>query len=276
MVPLHIGEDVKRFEPSPISADAYRILGVLSDERQRGVLSNILQTTAAQAGMTGVALQQVLHTALNALEPYAVGMVDFGRMFGTHFLEQLKAADYGTMSLVGRSGRSFFRIEFDPKEDLGERRYKALPIFKPALPDDMFIKAQTARILLDPRRPVMSLVTVLENVLQLDDPEGEINRIFADIADLDPVIVLERVASVLEEQEEFDLAARIRQKEFQQNFVQDLQFRQLLAQAGVGGAIPGPSPETGAPTATGGGGLRQGQGQPTTTPGGIPGERTTP
>ena len=275
-IPLHIGEDVKRFEPSPITNDAYRIMGLLQDERQRGVLSNILQTAAAQAGMTGVALQQTLHTALNALEPYSTGMQDFGRQVASHILEQLKGAtDIGVLSLVGRSGRSYFRLEFDPKEDLDERKYKPVPVFKPSLPEDMFIKAQTARILLDPRRPVMSLVTVLENVLQLDDPEGEIDRIFADIADLDPVIVLERVAKVLEEEGEAEIAERIREKEFQAKFIQDLQFRQMLAAAGVQ-QMPGPSAETGAPTATGGGIGRPGQGQAPGAPPGIPGERVTP
>ena len=119
----------------------------------------------------------------------------------------------------------------------------------------------------------MSLVTVMENVLQLDDPEGEIGRIFADIADLDPVIVLERVAKVLEEQGEPELAARIRMKEFQQNFIQEMQFRNVVAQ---GQAQPGASPETGSPEATGGGGGRQGQGQAQVQPAGIAGERNTP
>lgn len=258
-IPLRIGETVERFDPVPVNSDAWQLLALLRDERQRGMLANILQASSAFQG-SGVVLQQTLHAALNALEPFSTGMADFGRQMGTHVLEQLKVAGVGVLNLVARSGRSFFAIDFDPKTELADRKYKPLPIFRPSLPEDMLIKAQTARILLDPRRPVMSLASVLDKVLQLDDPEGEEDRIFADIANLDPVIVLQRVAEALRAEGEDELADRIEQEQVKAVFIKEMQFRQMLTQ-GQGGGIPGPGPETGSPTATGGGQTREGQGQ---------------
>ena len=107
----------------------------------------------------------------------------------------------------------------------------------------------------------MSLITVLDQVFQLDDPEGEISRIFEDIANLDPVFVLEHVAQALEKAGQPEFAARIRQVEFQKAFAEDVRNRQM-AMAAESMAQPGPGPETGAPSATGGGQPRPGQGQP--------------
>jgi hypothetical protein len=161
---------------------------------------------------------------------------------------------------------------------LGKRKYRPFPVFSPSLPEDMMMKAQVARILLDPRRPVASLATVIDRVFQWEDPEGEENRIFADIANLDPVIVLERIAQALEEEGLPEVAERIRTQEFRATWQRDMQFRQMQAAAGVEGALPGPGPETGATTATGGLTGRPGQGQAAEQGGGIgaTGERQAP
>ncbi len=261
-IPLRIGESAERLEPRPIDSDAWRLLEILKDERQRGTLADIIQSASGFSG-TGILFQQVIAAARNGLEPYGSAMTDFGRMAGSHILAQLQATkDLPTMSLVVRSRRSYFRIEFDPKVDLEARKYKPVPVFKPALPEDLLIKAQIARILLDPRRPIMSLVTVLDQVFQLEDPEGEIWRMFEDIANLDPVFVLEHVAQALERAGQPEFAARIRQVEFQKAFVEAAQLKQLQgAQMATEAAQAGPGPETGAPSATGGGQPRPGQGQ---------------
>jgi len=92
------------------------------------------------------------------------------------------------------------------------------------------------------------------------------------------VIVLERVAQALEAEGLPEVAERIRTEEFRANWTRDLQFRQMQAAAGVEGALPGPGPETGAVTATGGLAGRPGQGQAAEPGGGqgVTGERETP
>lgn len=297
-IPLHIGEDVQKFVPEPINQDAYKLMEILQDERQRGMLNNILQANGGLTAQSGIVLQQTINAALNSLEPFGSGLEDFGMMFQEHMLEQLRTADIGTLSLVARgSNRSYVRMEFDPKSDLDDRKYSFVPIFKPAVPEDLMTKAQAATLLLNPRNPMMSIITVLQEVFQLEDPEGEMKRMLEDIANRDPVILLERIATILDEEGESDMADRIRQKEFQAKFADDVQQMQLEAEKaqleaataqqqqpqpqpgtpvpgpGGPGMVPGPVPggpgPAGAPTAGGPmATVQPGQGGPDLNPGG--------
>lgn len=264
-VPLRIGEDVQRFVPEPINADAYKLIDIVQDEKKRGLLDTILQANGALSAASGIVLQQTINAALNGLNAYAVGLEDFGTMFSEHILEQLKMADTGTLALVSRgASKTYNRLEFDPKTDLEDRKYHMAPIFKPALPEDIMTKAQAATLLLNPRNPIMSILTVLREVFQLEDPEGELDRMLEDIANRDPVILLERIATVLDEEGEPEMAQRIRQKEFQAKFSDDLQQKQMdvqqqqldaqsqqQGQQGPPGG-PGAGAPTGGPPGTGG------------------------
>ena len=231
-------EDLRRAEMSPVTPDAYRLVAILDNERQKGVLSNILQAVVPFQG-SGIMFQQVANAALNALEPFHDGMENFGTRAGTSILAQLQSGGTSlkkftvtapaSASIVRR--QTFFNVEFDPAIDLDRgRRYRPRPVFKPSLPDDMSLRIQAARFALDPRRPVLSLMTVLENILQIDDPAAEIDRIWEDIANTDPVIVLEHVAQALERRQEHDMAARIRTTEFRAAYLQEMQFRQQTGQ----------------------------------------------
>ena len=229
-VALRPEERAERLEMAPINADAFRMMQLLQNEQQMGVLNSILMSQESNAN-TGVMFQQMANAAMNSLAPYKDAMERFGTAIGSSVLEQLKVAgpDVNKFSVWGRSrSRSYFQLEFDPTQDLDQqRKYRPVPIFKPALPDDLALRINAARLALDPRKPILSLTYVLENILQVDDAAGEIDRIWEDIANTDPVIVLEQIADALERMNEPDIAQRIRQNEFRSQFVQDLQFRQI-------------------------------------------------
>ncbi|KKL53834.1 hypothetical protein LCGC14_2271460, partial [marine sediment metagenome] len=84
-------ESLERIAPEPISPDAYRLVQLIQDERQKGVLSNILHSVQPFEG-TGVLFQQMTNAALNAIEPFHSGGVQFGTRMGTSILGQLKKA----------------------------------------------------------------------------------------------------------------------------------------------------------------------------------------
>lgn len=257
-IALRPGEAANRYEPTPISPDAFRLIEILSEERQKGVLSNILHAVAPQTGVeTGVMLQQMTNAALNSLEPYQDGMKQLGIRFGGSLLRQMQLAAGSLKAfevVTTAPQRAFFRLEFDPKVDLdAKRKYRPVPIPKPALPDDLTVRLTAARMALDPRRPMLSLVTVLETILRIEDPAGELDRIWEDIAQTDPVIVAEQIADAMERLGEEEMAARMRENEFRMKLIEELKFRQ--ATGGIPGlpgqgAPPGPGPETGSPTAT--------------------------
>jgi hypothetical protein len=243
-------ERLDRIQVGPINSDAFKLVELLGDEKQNGMLANILRANTPQQG-SGVLFQQMANAALNALEPYSDGMEEFGQRAGTTLLAQLQDAkglikpfDVMTPNEAGGTRRqSFWVVEFDPKKDLGKvKRIRPRPVFRPALPDDLSIRIQAARMALDPQRPMLSLTTVLEEILQVADPTAEIDRIWEDIANTDPVLVFEQIVQALERLGETDMAQRISEKQFRTAFIEELQFKQAS-----GASIPTPGLPEGAP-----------------------------
>jgi hypothetical protein len=241
-------ESVERMVPTPISPDAYRLIDILQEERQKGILSNILQAVTPNLA-SGVLLQQISNAALSSLDPYAVGPQQFGTRMGTSILAQLQKAApvIGSFELQAATPKkTWFNIEFDPAKELDAgRHYRPVPVMKPALPDDLTVRMTAARMALDPRRPMLSLMTVMEDILFIDDPTAEADRIWEDLAQTDPLIILEQMAMALERHGEKEMAARIRQQEFAAKFVEEAKMRQLTGSAPGQENLPAPAPGAG-------------------------------
>jgi hypothetical protein len=76
-----------------------------------------------------------------------------------------------------------------------------------------------------------------------------------DMANQDPIIVLEQIAQALDRFGETEMSERIRENEFRMKFLQDMQFRQITGSVpGLGGGGEAPperlGPESGAPGST--------------------------
>ena len=146
--------------------------------------------------------------------------------------------------------KSYFQVEFDPATLALNRRFRPLPVTKPALPDDLSVRVTAARQLLDPRAPMMSLLTVLETILQVEDPAGEIDRIWEDMAQRDPVLMPEQIAQALERLGEPEMAARMREVEMQAAIIEEMKLRQLAGntqQSEEGNVNPAPQDGSGNP-----------------------------
>ena len=242
-------ESVERLEISPITPDAYRLLDILQEERQKGILSNVLQAVTPNLS-SGVLLQQITNAALSSLAPYQFGAEQFGIRMGTCILAQLQKAApvIGAFELQADTPKkTFFNIEFDPRTELdSNRHYRPVPVMKPALPDDLTVRMTAARMALDPRRPMLSLMTVMEDILFIDDPAAETDRIWEDLAQQDPLIILEQMALALERHGELEMAARIRDQEFAAKFAEEAKLRQLTGSApGQEGQPALPAPQAG-------------------------------
>ncbi len=246
-IALNPGESVERIAPEPISPDAYRLVELLQQEREKGVLSNILQSVTPFSG-TGVLFEQMTNSALNSIEPYHNGGVQFGTLMGSSIMGQLQVAgrEIGSFQLDAPTPKqTYFRVEFDPAMLDKTRHYRAIPVLKPALPDDLTVRMTAARMALDPRAPMLSLLTVMETILQIDDPMGEMDRIFEDMAQRDPVLLPEIMAQAFDRLNEPAMAARMRETEFEAQLIADLQLRQLTGNLGTGGAGGQQGPEGG-------------------------------
>lgn len=238
-------ESVDTLRPQPITQDAYRLVELLQEERQKGILSNVLQAVTPNLA-SGVLLQQITNAALSSIFPYQGGVQQFGVRAGTSILAQLQKAGpaVGAFELQSPTPKkTWFNIEFDPISELDAgRHYRPVPVMKPALPDDLTVRMTAARMALDPRRPMLSMMTVHEDILQLDDPMAEADRIWDDLAQQDPVIILEQMAQALERHGEMEMAVRIRDQEFAVSFQEEMRLRQITGNTPgrEGFAIPGP------------------------------------
>lgn len=240
-------ESVESLQPHPMTNDVYRLMQILQEERQKGILSNVLQAVTPNLA-SGVLLQQITNAALSSLDPFLQGAQQFGIRMGTSILAQMQKAApvIGSFDLQAATPKkTWFTIEFDPATELDQgRHYRPVPVMKPALPDDLTVRMTAARMALDPRRPMLSLMTVLEDILFVDDPTAEADRMWEDLALQDPVIILEQMAQSLERHGEMEMAARIRQQEFATKFVEEAKIRQLTGsmpgQGGGGFDVPGP------------------------------------
>ena len=249
IIPLTPEENIDRLQIGPINQDAYRILDIIQKEKENGMLSSILNASNTNVN-SGVLFQQFANAALNALEPYHDGMEEFGQRVGGSVLAQLQRAasaikpfEVTAPAAKAASRQTYFVVEFDPKRDLDpKRKLRPRPVFKPALPDDLAVRINAARLALDPRRPILSLTSVLENILQVEDPTEEIDRIWEDIAYTDPVLVLEQISEALIRLGEDELAQRIRENQFKTAFIQELQFRQQTGNVPQAPGAPVPAP----------------------------------
>lgn len=248
---LRLEESAQQLEVQPVNQDAWRLIALIQQEKERGVISNVLQaSTPFGNDASGFLAAQVTDIALNGIDPFKQGLQAFGTQVSRSHMHQLRDSDIDIVELVARSrGNTPIRIAFDTSV-LEEREFRLEPRFEPALPADLALKAQTARLLLDPRNPIMSLEDVLERVFRHPDSQGVKDRIFKDIAERDPLIVLMRIAEALKEEGEDDLAERIMETQFRAKFIEDAQFKQ--AQAALGGGVPG-QPPGGQQTTTGAG-----------------------
>ena len=183
---------------------------------------------------------QIRQTALTKLSPYSKGLGFFGTMFSRAMLHQLRDVNPGVIELVHRSrADTYARITFDPQTELDDRDYKVVPRFEPALPDDIHLLAQTARLLLDPRNPVMSLEDVLTRVFRHPDAAGVARRIWGDVANREPVLILMNIVQALREEGQYELADIVEERAFFQSAVQDITMKQTLARMGFPGELPG-------------------------------------
>lgn len=262
---MDLNERLTRLGGDGAPPDLSMITQLLGSQIQRGTFSYVLYGDAPFQG-SGYLFAQIEQAALNSLEPFRAGVKNWAELLSTAVIEEFRSGKASEVQVSGRDSRNrLFITTVDPKTI--EKGYYIEAEIRPALPDDMMTRVQMARLLLDPRRPIASLQTVFDRVLQWPDARGELDRIFEDIAYTDPLIVLDRVAEILKEHGAEEYAEALRERQFRMAFMEEAAFKIQSAQAGMalnqmggGGTPPGALPpeaqgmptEGGPPTPAGG------------------------
>lgn len=203
-------DDVQKFQPTPVNPAGVQFLQIIADEREKGTISPILQAMGNfESGFQMARAEQV---ALTSLEPYIDAQKEWASGMGQLILDQIalgglsKKVKLTYSNETSTGGRSYARIEFDPGilKQLG--RLIVTGDIEPALPTDMMERAQIANLLTNGRRPLLSRSTTQERILKVPDPSGENDRIWNDIAETDPTVIMMEMAAAARRRGDEELA----------------------------------------------------------------------
>ena len=225
---LRLDEQLEKINPHLAPPNITDLLSISSGNIERATFSFKLFGDDFQG--SGFLFNQVQQGLANALQPYKAGVERADERIARLGTRQFRLGGFSGVDLFGRRPSSRRIFHFRASSADFDRDYPIRAELQLAVPEDLLAKVQIARILADPRKPLASLQTIFDKVLGWDDPDGEKAKIFEDVADTDPVIVLERTAQALERRNLPELAASIREKEFVMAAVQAIQKAQVEGQ----------------------------------------------
>lgn len=249
---LRLTDKVEKISPHTSPPDLTALLGLFSSSMQRGTISFILYGDTPFQG-SGFLHQQVHAAALAALHDYLEGVNIWGKWILDEATSQYMGGRFRPFSVTASTGDptdTYVKVSWDPKE---ARVLDFTPEwqvgFRLSLPSDILQRTMVARQLTDPRKPLISTRTAQERLLfdLVQDPDGESNRIFEDLANMNPVILAKRLRMAAETMGYTELAAELKQMEGDAVLASQLQ-RMLLqlqhqqVQQAMGGVLPETAP----------------------------------
>jgi len=242
--PLKLGEQLNRIPPMVASPDTYRLIALLSEQIAQGTIDQKLLRGLSEFQGSGFLHSQLENAALNAVGPWLGAYEFWATEMAQSVLNQLHqgAGREFTVWAEG-SNRRMFKVKFGP-EAVQEVIFIEMKA-KPALPEDLAVRVNIAAQLANPARPLASIQTIFDRVLEWEDAQREKELLFDDIADLDPIVVMIRLTNRMVERGLPEVAKMFGDKAFMMAFMQQMMQARLMAQmsgqapTGPGLAQPG-------------------------------------
>ena len=226
---LRVGEAMQRVMGISASPDLYRILGVIRESYQRGTFSDALYGLTDFQG-SGFLQTQLKNAALNNLDPYIEAHKQWGAHTAQLLLSQMRQAKVKDWEVWGQTNDlRHFRVTIDPK--ITKRLWPIEMKPTPALPDDLALRVDIARRMLDPNMPLASYQTVLDRVLEFGDAQKERKLMFEDLAERDPSIVFLRIQQRMLARGQDDLAQAFGDRAYAVAFVQKMAEIKAMGEA---------------------------------------------
>lgn len=253
---FRVGEGPEKMGSMTASPDTYRMLEFLNQQLSQGSLDQKILRGLQEFTGSGFLRSQMENAALNALGPWVTAYNFWASENAQLMFNQLRKGSGRAFTVLAEgSDRRLFKVPFGP-DAVKEVVYIEMKA-KPALPDDLAVRVNIAAQLLNPARPMASIQTVFDRVLEWEDAEREKKLIFDDLADLDPVVVLLRLRSRMMAQGMEELADLFGERAFATAFIEkatQMQMMQSLSGAGMQGAdttqTPPATPASTAPPET--------------------------
>lgn len=231
---LRIGESVSRVAGISASADLYRLLAIVRDSYQRGTFSDVLHGLQAMEE-SGFHQTQIKNAAMNALDAFMKPYANYHSEVAQLINSQMKQAKGIEWEVWGRTNDlRQFRVLIT--SDAVDREWPIAMKPMPALPDDLALRVDIARRMLDPNMPLASYQTVLDRVLEFGDAQRERELMFEDMAERDPIIVFLRIRERLIARGLDELAEMFGDRAFSMAFLEEIQ-RMMMMERGKQAAM---------------------------------------
>ena len=243
--PMKLQDRLERIPPMLASPDTYRLVELIGIQIQQGTIDQKLLRGLEQFQGSGFLRSQMENAAMNALGPWVDSFDFYHSELAQSVLNQLYHKRGQAFQVMAEgSDRRLFKMEFGP-ESVKELHFIEMKS-KPALPDDLAVRVNIATQLANPARPLASIQTIFDKVLEWEDSEREKKLLFDDLADLDPLVVLLRMQNRMIERGLPEIAKIFGQQAFSQAFLLQAVTSRMQQQASGGGGVPGRPNEGGA------------------------------
>ena len=202
--PLKVGEKIERIPPPQISSGVGEMLSAMSGMLQRGGVSWQLMGQA-QGNMTGFAIAQLLSAALYIATPYKEGM-EMAYVQLADLITQAYASLSGKTKIRAYKNNTFVEEDFDPIILKGKKFFFEAEL-RPGLPDHIAERINLARSA--KADGLLDDLTILDEILQVDDPELVLARKDEQEVMNLPRVKLRRMAAIMIEQGDVAGAAAV-------------------------------------------------------------------
>lgn len=243
---LQTDEKIVNVEISRVPAEAIAVLNKMSSDMQRGGFSYALYGGITGQPWAGYAIAQLIAGTLSVIGPYNVSLLHSRGQVYWDWLSQFKAGNFKPILVSGNyNGRmdGYFHDKFGRKD---VPNFLYVEVKRPlALPDNTVERLAAARQAAPQVPELLSLQTIMDEILDVDDPQGEMDKITEELVLRSPEkLKLDMVYHFEQLVDEMRRQGRQREARILQRIAENMLSGQTKEAPGV--VAPGAPPETGA------------------------------
>lgn len=175
-----------RLDPGRFPLEMQAVVNVLQGEMQRGGFPYVLYGGAA-VDLSGFAINQLLSAATKIIGAQKEAFSKIVSQIDKIFLEEYRRYDYAPITISGKTTDrhpDWFMEEFSA-DRIPAKLFVEADV-KIDMPNDLLNRVSILRQALGNNTPVLDVLTGLEDIMQMEDPYGIIERIKEDQSQLSP------------------------------------------------------------------------------------------
>ncbi len=164
------GEDIQNMPPAQIPAEANVIVSMLQDKVQQGAFNWALFGTTGPINLSGYAIEKLLTGAYSVVGEHHAAIQEIVSDIDMTWLRKYKAGKYAPMNIVSRKPGITGLVREEFANDMVPEDPYVVVEFNIATPKNIAEKLAAARQAQPDGKPLLDPITILEDILEVDDP----------------------------------------------------------------------------------------------------------